>query len=125
MKSGHLALLALGAWGLLGSASVAEPYQEVMSNAFRCSAISDLRSWLDCYYGAAQPVRNSLGLPAVSQTQQRLVSDPPQGGGPIAEPELRNEILSKAFQCQTNTGRGWLDCYYAVAGPATARLGLI
>jgi hypothetical protein len=34
----------------------------VLSNALRCYAIGDERQWLDCYYGAAQPMRARLGL---------------------------------------------------------------
>jgi hypothetical protein len=35
----------------------------VMSGAFRCTSLDDERQWLNCYYGAAQPMRAALGLP--------------------------------------------------------------
>jgi hypothetical protein len=39
----------------------------VLSNALRCYAITDERQWLDCYYGAAQPMRARLGLSPAPQ----------------------------------------------------------
>ena len=57
----------------------------VMSGAFRCNDISDDRRWLDCYYGAAQPMRRLLGL-----------SQAPQG--PVAPPLPKAESKSSAQQ---------------------------
>ena len=39
----------------------------VLSGALRCYAIVDERQWLDCYYGAAQPMRARLGLSPAPQ----------------------------------------------------------
>jgi hypothetical protein len=39
----------------------------------RCQAIQDDRTWLDCTYGAKQPMRAKLGLPPAPDYQQRLV----------------------------------------------------
>lgn len=39
----------------------------VLSGALRCYAIADERQWLDCYYGAAQPMRARLGLSPAPQ----------------------------------------------------------
>lgn len=39
----------------------------VLSGALRCYAVADERQWLDCYYGAAQPMRARLGLSAAPQ----------------------------------------------------------
>lgn len=117
----------LSAIGLAFSvlSSQADPRGEVMSRAFRCSIIGDLRIWLDCYYGAAQPVRASLGLPPAPDVQQNLVASPPPSHVDVAEPELRNQVLSNAFQCgSTAINRAWLDCYYAAAAPARRHLGL-
>jgi hypothetical protein len=47
----------------------------------RCGAIADDRQWLDCVYGAAQPMRTQLGLPPAPLAQQRLV--PGQGYGTL------------------------------------------
>jgi len=40
----------------------------------RCGALTDLRQFLDCYYGAAQPLRSQLGLPPAPAAQQRLAA---------------------------------------------------
>lgn len=55
----------------------ASPRSEVRARSLRCDGISDERSWLNCYYGAAQPVRGELGLPPAPASQQSLVP-----GGP-------------------------------------------
>jgi hypothetical protein len=46
---------------------------EVKTESLRCDSITDERTWLDCYYGAAQPVRADLGLPPAPVSQQSLV----------------------------------------------------
>jgi len=103
----------------------ARPQDEVMSGAFRCGAIGDLRLWLDCYYGAAQPVRASLGMPAASAPQLALVATPPAGTIPPADVALRDETLKTALACNAAAaGRNWLDCFYAAAEPVRGRLGL-
>ena len=44
-----------------------------MFGAQRCAGIADDRTWLDCFYGSAQPMRAQLGLPPAPANQQRLV----------------------------------------------------
>jgi hypothetical protein len=46
---------------------------DVILGAVRCAGIKDNRLWLDCYYGAAQPMRAELGLQPAPATQQELV----------------------------------------------------
>jgi hypothetical protein len=65
-------VLALGAAGAL-----ADTRDEVLSGIQRCGAIHDDRVWLDCLYGAEQPMRGHLGLPAAPEFQQRLVPTGP------------------------------------------------
>lgn len=104
---------------------MARPQDDVLSAAFKCAAIAELRTWLDCYYGAAQPQRAALGMPPVSPAQARLVASPPPGNPPAQDMALRDEVLRSALDCnRTATGRGWLDCFYGAAEPARARLGL-
>ena len=50
---------------------------EVMSGAARCDGITDDRTWLDCFYGSAQPMRATLGLSPAPYAQTKLV--PPAG----------------------------------------------
>jgi hypothetical protein len=120
LAAGFVFLLALG----LGPAA-ARPQDEVLSGAFRCAAIGELRTWLDCFYGAAQPERLSLGLPPAPAAQARLVAAPPAGTAPGQDMELRDDVLRSAMECnRTVTGRDWLTCFYAAAEPVRTRLGL-
>ena len=54
--------VVLGAAVLVAMPAQARPRDEALSGAFRCAVIADSHAWLDCYYGAAQPVRAALGM---------------------------------------------------------------
>jgi hypothetical protein len=56
--------------------------------------IHDDRVWLDCVYGANQPMRSQLGLAPAPEFQQRLV--PPVQLGTIAPPLQLNSGRSPA-----------------------------
>lgn len=119
-------LLAVTAFLLvvIGSAH-ARPRDDVMSGAFRCASIADTRIWLDCYYGAAQPQRAALSLPPVPSAQRRLAAQPPAGPVTPSDMALRDQVMNEAFRCNTLAAeRQWLECYYAAADSARARLGL-
>jgi hypothetical protein len=62
-------------FGLLALATpaLAGPRDDVLYGISRCGGISDDRTWLDCVYGAAQPMRAQLGLPPAPVSQQKLV----------------------------------------------------
>ena len=97
---------------------------EVIAGMFRCAAVGDMRVWLDCFYGAAQPVRAALGLPPAPQAQVRLVANPP-AGAPSGDPSARYQTTSAVLACNNlSQDRQWLDCYYASAQPVRAQLGL-
>jgi hypothetical protein len=86
--------------------------------------IGDTRVWLDCFYGAAQPMRAALRLPSVSATQERLVEAPP-AGVQSGDPNPRYQATSEVLRCNDfGQDRQWLDCYYAAAQPVRAQLGL-
>lgn len=57
----------------LGAPASADPRANVIAGSSRCDGIPDDRTWLDCYYGAAQPLRAKLGLPPAPASQQALV----------------------------------------------------
>jgi hypothetical protein len=102
----------------------ARPRDEALSGAFRCAVIADSRAWLDCYYGAAQPVRAALGMPPALAGQVKLAAAPPAGGAPRDE-SVRDDVMAGAAACNRLSGdRPWLDCYYAAAAPMRAQLGL-
>jgi hypothetical protein len=68
---------------LLTTGALADPTRdEVMSGAERCAGIADNRSWLDCFYGSAQPMRALLGLAPAPPAQTKLV--PPPGAAYVS-----------------------------------------
>jgi hypothetical protein len=102
----------------------ARPRDEVMINAYRCAGQSSSRTWLDCYYGAAQPQRAILGLSPAPPAQIVLVTAPPQPGTP-QDVLTRDAVIGAAARCGSVAAeRPWLDCYYAAANPMRSLLGL-
>ncbi|MGZ5921233.1 MAG: hypothetical protein ACXWLT_05660 [Rhizomicrobium sp.] len=60
------------------AAAASDPTRDdVMLNLQRCSGITDNRTWLNCFYGAAQPMRAQLGLPPAPDAQVNLVKNAP------------------------------------------------
>ncbi|HZQ39533.1 MAG TPA: hypothetical protein VFA87_02025 [Rhizomicrobium sp.] len=97
---------------------------EVITGMFRCAAIGDTRTWLDCYYGAAQPQRLALGMIPASAAQVRLAQNPP-ASAPTGDPGPRYQTTAEALRCNgVADERQWLNCYYAAAAPVRAQLGL-
>jgi hypothetical protein len=52
--------------------AVADTRDDVTAGIYRCGRIADDRQWLECLYGAAQPMRSKLGLPPAPESQQTL-----------------------------------------------------
>lgn len=118
-------LLGMVLAALAPGAASARPRDETLSTAFRCASIGDDHAWLDCYYGAAQPVRAALGLAPVPARQADLVANPPAGNPPVATMILRNRVMSQAVACPPQSdARAWLTCYYQAARPMRVHLGL-
>jgi len=66
--------------GLAGVASpaLADPTRDdVMANLQRCAGFTDNRTWLNCFYGAAQPMRAQLGLAPAPDSQVSLLKSAP------------------------------------------------
>ena len=82
MRSVFFAALAVV---LLPSLARAGTRDDVLQGVARCANISDDRTWLECFYGAAQPMRSRLGLPPAPESQTRLsqtaAPSPRSGGG--------------------------------------------
>lgn len=74
----RILLVALGL-SSLAMPAMAAPRDDVVFSISRCGAIADDRTWLDCVYGAAQPMRAKLGLPPAPASQQALVPAIPLG----------------------------------------------
>jgi len=58
---------------LVATNAHADTRDDVLSGIQRCGVIHDDRTWLDCLYGAEQPMRAHLALPPAPEFQQRLV----------------------------------------------------
>ena len=64
--------------------ALAGPREDSLAGVSRCAALPDDRTFLDCVYGAMQPVRAALGLQPALPAQQRLV--------PPADPALARGV---------------------------------
>jgi hypothetical protein len=117
-------LLLAGIAALAITPAQARGRDDVMAGAYRCAVISDDKMWLDCFYGAAQPVRAQLGFPAAPDAQVRLAATPP-GGGEVRDAMVRGEAMAGAARCYSVTDdRQWLNCYYNAAQPVRSALNL-
>jgi hypothetical protein len=89
-----MAVLAAGvgipmlAWG--------DAREDVVRGMTRCAAYTEDRQWLECYYGAAQPMRAWLGLPPAPQSQLRLLEGQPQGPASAALPPPLPATVTRA-----------------------------
>src|SRR5580704_17815275 len=63
----------------LAAPAMAAARDDVLYGISRCGGIANDRTWLDCVYGAAQPMRATLGLPPAPASQQALVPPPIPG----------------------------------------------
>jgi hypothetical protein len=70
--------------GVSASPATADPRQDTLAGISRCAGLPDDRTFLDCVYGAAQPLRTELGLPPAPGFQIQLV--PPAPGARTAMP---------------------------------------
>lgn len=88
----NIRIWTLACAGILVAAPVkADTRDEVLAGVQRCGVIQDDRVWLDCMYGAQQPMRARLALPPAPEFQQRLVpvvqpGAPPRATSPTTPP---------------------------------------
>jgi hypothetical protein len=66
-------------------AAEAGPREDSRAGMTRCDQLSDDRAWLDCIYGAVQPMRARLGLSPAPDFQQRLATGS-SSGPPVRPP---------------------------------------
>jgi hypothetical protein len=67
---------------LSASPALAGPRDDALAGVSRCAALPDDRTFLDCVYGAMQPMRAQLGLQPAPIAQQRLVPPAYRGAPP-------------------------------------------
>lgn len=84
------------ALALLAGPALAGPREDTLSSISRCASLLDDRTFLDCIYGAAQPMRARLGLAPALASQQRLV--PPADPAPAQTPPANSGPASSAPQ---------------------------
>jgi hypothetical protein len=96
----NIRILMLACAGIfIASPLKADTRDEVLAGVQRCGVIQDDRAWLDCMYGAQQPMRARLALPPAPEFQQRLVPAiqpgapraTPSAAAPVAKPLPRRK----------------------------------
>lgn len=100
------ALLLLAALPVAAQPVWADARDQVLLNLARCGAIAEARTWLDCYYGAAQPMRAQLGLSPAPQSQQRLVPLQP-APSPLPAPAIGAQAAAPPPMRRENKGGFW------------------
>jgi hypothetical protein len=70
--------VAVAGGALMPGLALADAREDVVAGLTRCASWTDDRQWLDCYYGAAQPMRAWLGLSPAPQSQLKLLQTQPQ-----------------------------------------------
>lgn len=71
MRYSQITLLFLSI--ICAGPALAGPREDSLAGVSRCAALPDDRTFLDCVYGAMQPLRAALGLSPALAAQQRLV----------------------------------------------------
>ncbi|MES2471642.1 MAG: hypothetical protein V4601_02255 [Pseudomonadota bacterium] len=77
--------------------AMADPRGDTLAGISRCNAIADNRNFLNCIYGAVQPLRAQLQLPPAPEAQTRLVppalgsAPPPRPAPPTSQSRVRRE----------------------------------
>lgn len=92
----RISVLALTCAGISIAATAplkADTRDDVLAGVARCGVIQDDRVWLECVYGAQQPMRARLALPPAPEFQQRLVPPPTVGSNP---PAIRSAAIPPA-----------------------------
>jgi hypothetical protein len=92
-------LICAGLAALAAPAAADPTRDDVMTNLQRCAGFTDNRTWLNCYYGAAQPMRAQLGLSPAPDSQVSLI-----GTAPVPPPPPMTSTASTA-----KSGGGWFS----------------
>ena len=93
-------ILAVAIMGGAPGLAYADTREDVVAGLTRCAALTDDRQWLDCYYGAAQPMRAWLGLSPAPQSQLKLLSVQPTAGRAARHRHARRGSHRPAAQAQ-------------------------
>jgi hypothetical protein len=69
----HIILIPSSLIALAAMPALAGPREDTLAGISRCAALADDRIFLECVYGAVQPLRARLGLSPAPEAQVRLV----------------------------------------------------
>jgi hypothetical protein len=112
-----MALFCAGLVVLAAPAAADPTRDDVMTALQRCAGFTDNRTWLNCYYGAAQPMRAQLGLSPAPDSQVSLV-----GTAPVPTPPPMTATASTA-----KSGGGWFsgitDIFDGTSTPSDSDFG--
>jgi hypothetical protein len=97
-----IALLSAGLAAFAAPATADPTRDDVLANLQRCAGFTDNHTWLNCYYGAAQPMRAQLGLAPAPDSQVSLINSAPV---PQAPPMKSASAASSAGK----SGGGWFS----------------
>ena len=100
-----IVLVLIGGFLALAPRAHADTRDDVVSGIGRCAVMHDNRVWLDCVYGAVQPMRAQLGLQPVPEFQQRLVPPPQLGMAPPPPPAAAAAAPARAPVPAPNAAR--------------------
>jgi hypothetical protein len=110
-------LIVLSAWAvLLAGPALADPRSETLAGVARCAGISADRDFLDCVYGAAQPMRARLGLPAAPPSQVRLV--PPAAQASMPQVAASAPANARPIQNAQSGDKGLFGSIFGPSGSA-------
>jgi hypothetical protein len=100
--------IAVAGGALAPGLALADAREDVVTGLTRCANLTDDRQWLDCYYGAAQPMRAWLGLSPAPQSQLRLLQTQPQ---PSALPATVSRATTRSGPPPMPRSSGILDMF--------------
>jgi hypothetical protein len=73
----------------------ADARDDIIAGIQRCGVMNDNHVWLDCVYGAIQPMRAQLGLQPAPEFQQRLVPPAQTSYAAPPPPPVRTTTFSR------------------------------
>lgn len=99
-------LLAAALLGASFLPAAADSRQDTLAAISRCAGLPDDRTFLDCIYGAAQPMRAELGLQPAPSFQTRLVPPAPGARASLPSPatSVPPPIVASATPQQKTNG---------------------
>lgn len=90
--------------------------EDSLAAVSRCAALPDDRTFLDCVYGAMQPMRAELGLPPALPAQQRLVPPVDPSLGRNIQPPRGQVAAAPVPPAPAKDNGGFFDSMFSGSG---------